>query len=288
MHSSYKTPQVRQLAWCIGAAPLYPLTGYQAFEAGPDEDIQPWLAQLDAQPAPLLSFLQGNTSPLLGARFESYLQFFCQYGPGNQLLSANLQVSENGITRGEFDLLYRHGGQHLHLEAAVKFYLCLPDADGSDPAHWYGPQNHDRLDLKLAKLGQQLQLANNRAGIAALQAAGINTAPQPRYLLNGMLFSPWNSPCQNPAPVHHQGKWLWLSQLDELLSMGNEWLLLEKTDWLGAVITPLVLNPAQVKSALTAHFAGKGFARMLTRHVEDGCAETERYMLVHNNWPLKS
>lgn len=292
MLSSYKNPQVQQLAWCLSAPPLHPLTGFTPFTAGDTKTLQGWLQNLDANPQALSSFMADHNSTLLGLRFERYLQFFCQYGPANTLLTANLQIHQAGITQGEFDLLYQHQNTLIHLEAAVKFYLCLPGTDGSDTTHWYGPQNHDRLDLKLAKLEQQLGLSRHPAGRAGLQQAGIQELPETRYLLTGMLFSPWPQGGFNPAPVAHRGHWLWHCQLPQLLNSTPHWQLCDKSDWLGPAQHRDALSAAEITDTLHRHFNMHKFARMLVSLEEigsqGGWRETARYLLVHDNWPLKS
>lgn len=292
MHSEYKNPLVRQLAWCLCSPPLYPLADARLFNADPAGKLSAWLTALDENPAPLALYLSQVRSVLLGIRFERYLQFFCQYGPDMQLHAANLQVSSAGITQGEYDLLCSQAGEDLHLEAAVKFYLCLPNCSGTDPAHWYGPQNHDRLDLKLAKLHQQLSLSHSAAGQQRLQELGLNPHPSPRYLLNGMLFGQWQNPAANPAPASLRGYWLWQSQANALLDTQAHWQLLDKTLWLGPNLISSVLSAQQVRAALAEHFATQDFARMLVSLQWDGARgvfqEQQRYMLVPDNWPFKN
>lgn len=290
MHSYYKNPQVRQLAWCLSSPPLFPLTDIRLFNPNKTGQLDTWLRALDNNPAPLNIYLNHARSALLGIRFERYLQFFCQYGPGMQLNGANLQVDNGGITQGEYDLLCTQTGENLHLEAAVKFYLCLPDCSGQNTAHWYGPQNHDRLDLKIAKLYQQLALSQTPAGQQSLRQHGLDPHPSPCYLLNGMLFGQWQKTTFNPAPS--QGYWLWQRQVAELLSEHSDWQLLDKTDWLGPNLMSTALNPQQAHIVISQHFATHTYGRMLVKLQWDRAsgmfAEQQRYILVHDNWPLKS
>src|SRR5690606_17677529 len=128
-----------------------------------------------------------------------------------EVLAANLPIREQGHTVGELDMLLRDDEGVHHLELAIKLYLGQPQCSGTDPAHWLGPGSHDRLDLKLAHLGQH-QLPLSAHALARNRLAELNIGqPQAALWLAGYLFYPWQHAYAVPQggnPVHLRGSWL--------------------------------------------------------------------------------
>jgi hypothetical protein len=172
-------------------------------------------------------------------------------------LHRNVQCIRQGITAGEFDFLYRDRQQWIHLETAVKYYLCC--GDGSALHHYVGPGRRDRLDIKWQRLQQhQLNLACQEAGRDTLARMGI-MAPQPRLLMPGYLF--YRAGVEPPAdalhraisPLHLRGWWIPLAELERLQDAPERrYALLPKLRWLSPARLPLAqtLNWHQLQERL--------------------------------------
>ncbi len=152
-------------------------------------------------------------------------------------LKANIQVFDGTATRGEFDLLYKRGGNWWHMELAVKFYLGVGNC--ADPFNWHGPARRDTLGRKLARMNDhQLLLAQTTTGRLTLKQFGIAEVTS-QALVFGRLFHPhfvWKagSFCV-PALIaanHPKG---WWSEARAMPSNGRvQWRELVKSDWLAA------------------------------------------------------
>lgn len=191
-----RSAEVRDLAWSCFSPPLF-----NACELSADNPPgnchfalnaarRQWLRELDAQPEALLDYLAAANSRRLGLYFESLWQFFLRSDPQVDLLASNLPVRDGGRTLGEFDLLYfcRQRQRPVHLELALKFYLCAPGADGSEWHHWLGPNSRDRLDLKLQRmLDHQIRLSEQAAAREPLAAIGAG-APLRELAIKGRLY----------------------------------------------------------------------------------------------------
>ncbi|MCX4194367.1 DUF1853 family protein [Methylobacterium organophilum] len=159
----------------------------------------------------LEAWLSQRSNRRLGLYYERLWQYALCQAPDIQLLAANLPIRQNGSTLGELDLLFCDDQGVHHLELAIKLYLGFGPGDGSQHAHWLGPGNHDRLDLKLAHLCQhQLPLCNQPATQAVL-AELTGREVQSSFWLSGYLFQPWPQGCALPHgvnPRHLRGDWL--------------------------------------------------------------------------------
>lgn len=173
----FKTPIVRQLAFCIASpniiASLPPeLHLTFLFELHDDAfwkncylNYQSRLAELDVNPEPLMAFMANIKSTRLGIRFETLLWFWLQDNPDEKyhpyrLIKHSLQQIDGAKTVGELDflLLNTQTNQIEHWEVALKFYLAeqhyqLP--------FWYGLNREDTLQKKLQHFTRkQFQFTN--------------------------------------------------------------------------------------------------------------------------------
>lgn len=114
------------------------------------------LVELDNTPAyqTLTKFLINRPSPhRLGFHFEGLILFWLQDGfklglHQYELLAHNLQITENGQTFGELDIILRnHKTRDIeHWELAIKFYL---GSAPFNPINWVGINSKDNLERKL-------------------------------------------------------------------------------------------------------------------------------------------
>lgn len=244
----WRHPLVRDLAWVLASPPLLAAPtgeaywmdaawGDRAFTASAD-----WLATLDHDPAllaPVLARRQGR----LGSYFEGLLTCWLAW-PGNPLYRLHRQglpVRDGKRTVGEMDFLVedRASGELQHWEVAVKFYLGI--ATGGAHAHWIGPGQRDRLDIKVEHLlRHQLALSRSLHGEQALSEAGLGR-PRPACLLRGRLFYPsevdhsqWQP--HHAAPGHLSGWWMPLTAFaDTAQDPGIRWIRLPREHWLAPV-----------------------------------------------------
>lgn len=114
------------------------------------------LIELDNTPAyqKLTKFLISRPSPhRLGFHFEGLILFWLQDGykiglHQFELLAHNIQITENGQTFGELDIILRNHetGNIEHWELAIKFYL---GSAPFNPVNWVGINSKDNLERKL-------------------------------------------------------------------------------------------------------------------------------------------
>lgn len=233
---------VRDLAWCCFSPPImHELPHSDAIIFSPLNDhIWPWLIALDHQPDALLNAIATVKSTRVGIYYETLWRFYFSQRPEWELLHHNLQVERKGITLGAFDFLCRRGSEYWHIETAVKFYLCNADdaQDARNWHHWIGPNNQDRLGLKLAHLRQhQLPLHQTPEAITQLQTLYPKASEWKTGLcLQGYLFSPASTRYSPAFSRHNHGNGYWWHQQDFLQYLHNttntQWIILERQRWL--------------------------------------------------------
>lgn len=245
---SYRNDAVRALAWTIRSPNLMnarPGLGFQTPGAFMDayQEARSWLRQLDADPTPLLEAIGSVNTWKVGVYFEALMGFWLDRHSEMTVLGHNPQVQDQGRTLGAFDFLLRDAqGRYEHWELAVKFYL--QQRRSAEWTAWVGPNQRDRLDLKLNRMrDHQLPLAHTAPGKVCLANLGVPALNTQRAVLKGTLFTPW---LQTDGFVHpdgasldgERGVWIPVTKLDRLLDAGPErrWYRREKPDWLGPAV----------------------------------------------------
>ncbi|HSC66090.1 MAG TPA: DUF1853 family protein [Cellvibrio sp.] len=296
---------VRDLAWCCCSPPIMSEVPDTEAMILPfhDEQLWPWLMEIDQQPQALIALIATVKSTRLGIYYETLWRFYFSQRPEWELLQHNLQVTRDGITLGAFDFLCRRGNEYWHIETAVKFYLC--DAQSSQDARewhrWVGPSNLDRLDLKLSHLRQhQLPLHERTEAKLQLQMSYPTALSWKTGLcLQGYLFSPAGenySPAFSHA-IHSRGCWWHLKDFIAYVRQYShlQWIILDRCYW---------LSPAQIDDSCEL-FSGENLSRQLREAIgklqrpillaammEDSGAkywvEEWRGFVVPDNWPANS
>jgi hypothetical protein len=292
------TPQVHHLFWCLFSPDLVTIENSQSIKIPFNSQLTQWLTELDRHPDPLFAYLLQANSTLLGGYFECLWQFFFKFNPEWQLLAHNVQVIEKKQTLGELDIIASHQGAAAHLELAVKFYLQHPDHDGQQCQHWLGPQCKDRLDLKLDKLqNKQLPFLAHPATQAAMKRRKLPSPTQQHLILKGYLFSHWKMSFKRPSVVNPNclmGQWLHQSQLKHLVVGHDNWLIIEKPQWLGHFknikgTQGACLTAKEITHITVDHFSNSPYkhALMLVKITdnEKESTESERFLIVNNDWP---
>lgn len=301
--SQLRQPAVRDLAWVLLSPPLltqtpwpqrHPLTASD-WSQQPDA-LADWLQSLDADSHALQQWLSQSSIRRLGLYYERLWQFALHAAPGIEVLAANLPIRQQGHTLGELDMLLRDDQGVHHLELAIKLYLGQPHCSGAEPAHWLGPGSHDRLDIKLAHLGQhQLPLSARPEAQHRLTELGIQQ-PQAGLWLGGYLFYPWQQPVyaapQNGNPTHLRGRWLHRADWPGF-AMHNpgHWQPLARHAWLASArIDEEHLWTREQFSQWLAALPSDANAQLLVRLLEgpQRCwLEAERVFLVNDHWPAQ-
>ena len=301
MKIPFQHPAVRDLAWVIASPSLLAETD-EVYSGGKVDDAwcsqvyaqhQAWLQALDADPSPLLDWLNAHRSKLLGRYFESLIGFWLVRLDEVELLAQNLVVGDTVRQIGEFDFLLRHQDQVFHWEVSVKFYLHYGE-------QFLGPNPRDSLARKLNKVfSQQLRLSESALAKPYLREWIGNAPVRPQAFIKGYLFYPvaeaevaGNS--DGVAPGHLRGTWLRFRELNGFLShkdSSRRWLVLERLQWLAPVWceddTALMTAP-QLEQRLEAHFLQDFHALLVVELVQDdgrGWSERSRTMVVDDAWP---
>lgn len=307
-NTQFQTPQVAHLAWSLTSPSLVAAYLDNDFDTllthSQQHDIE-WLRKLDLQPSNLLDYLSTHNQRLLGSYFECLWQFYFSHHPDWQLLEHHVQVFDttNKQTLGELDLLVQHtpSQQYFHIELAAKFYLRHPEKIGLNEDHWLGPQTNDRLDLKLDKLyKKQLPFLHHEATQISLVDRQLDHPYKQALIMKGYLFHPWQqgktlTDSTNKAVLN--GRWLHEKDFEHLRLKNKDqlWAILPKHNWLGPFngqhIDSLISNGDTISEAISLHFKESPYKHalmlvMLTSS-EKGLIESQRFMLVHNEWPNK-
>ncbi|HCH01657.1 MAG TPA: DUF1853 domain-containing protein [Vibrio sp.] len=107
-------------------------------------------------------------------------QYFASH-PSYQIVAEEIQLNHQGRTIGALDFVLRNTVTDIveHWEVAIKFYLLF---DGL----WYGPNSHDRLDLKLSHmLSHQLAMSQHQCFQQQYPELG---DIKPKLLMQGRLY----------------------------------------------------------------------------------------------------
>jgi len=208
------SPPRSELHWCLHGPRLLAHSGLPELRLASDAD-----ADLDLSDWPALP-------RRLGLRFERIWAWALHRLPGWQCLAEEVQVRDGKRTLGGLDLLARHHDRVLHLELAVKFYLCRRGASGERRSDWVGPNVRDRLDLKLGRMrSHQLAMGSRPPTHATLLALGLPLPDTSLAVLRGVCFSDWRSPETGGA-----GRWCTVDELEDTVPQAH---VLKRTEWLG-------------------------------------------------------
>ena len=245
---------------------------------------------LPAQPGPaLLDMINQLPAPVyrsqrLGLMFEQLWQQFLQHYASRS--EANRQLTADGRTLGEMDLLTEIDGRQWHLELALKFYL-------SHQQDWIGPNSRDRLSRKLHHTtGHQLTLSRHQQAEHELAAAGWHQ-PQPQAVMRGCLFYPAvpDSPPQLPQelnPQHWRGIWCHARDLPAVLPDGL-WSLLSKPQWLSPARINTAVAAAELQRYAAMHFRYLSYPLCAVQLEEGpwGLTEQQRWLIMPDQWPAE-
>ena len=301
----YLTQEVRDLAWACFSPPLLHVEQV----AGVTSDIEAcnmeltsrrrlWLEQLDRDAGALQHYLSLRPTHRLGVYFEQLWQFFLQQDAETELVAHNLPVHHEGKTLGEFDCIYycRQRNCHVHLELAVKYFLAAPRASNKptngDCRDWLGPDNRDRLDLKLDQLLQrQILLGDNPRAKQVLCNLGV-VEPVKEIAFKGYLFQPLKAPPPPPPAYNHDSHmhhWLGLDQVQtHCCEMSAHALqVLPKMRWLCRAHCDHPqesVSAEQLLPRMAGYFENDTYPLLVAAMDSQGM-ELSRFFVTPDNWP---
>lgn len=289
----YQQEIVRDLFWLIYSPSLMELPDNLSVDWLLDTpDIEEQLEFLDQNPEQLLNKLRQQARFRLGYYFEDLVRLYLKsfFQPSD--IKSNIQVSRDKTTVGEYDfLLALPDGKKIHLETAVKYYLCTSEApDNCRLEDFIGPNCTDRLDRKWQRLTtHQINLSNTAAGKD--QAIALDLLPDQRsILLRGYLFYPhqqWRD-FEAPSPVspdHLRGWWIRDNAI-ESLNQDSRYVVLMKPRWLALAqcsfqetisFTELANTTASITTPLLV-------ARLEYDELQRLWLEADRGFIVQENW----
>ncbi len=296
----YRNREVRDLAWSCFSPNLVNIAHCDAASADTglcqpelSSPRQQWLQALDRDPSRLQQYLKQKPTRRLGLYFERLWYFFLHEDPETELLAHNLPVQQSGRTLGEFDCLYfcRRRQRFVHLELAVKFYLCAPGAAPScDWQAWIGPDCKDRMDLKLLQmLARQIRLGDTPAGEQALDAMGI-VKPMKEIALKGYLFS---HPADGDAlpPDYNTNKPInnWFRPRDLMAGIhagtASRYRCLHRSEWLSPTGTAEASRSLeQLIESVAETFQREQYPTLVAK-LDANNQEHERFFVVPPSWP---
>ena len=236
--------------------------------------------------SPLDDYLNTVSSYRLGTYFESLIAFWIQNASKWNLLAHDHQVRDEARTLGAFDFIVQDAEECEHWEVAVKYYLGVNA--GPDWSNWIGPNQRDRLDLKMKKMcAHQIELSRHPAGIEVLNTLGIEAPPTQRIWLKGLFFRPWNVPSSGPhhASLSPQSVWVDALSIDAYLEDRPEetlWVQRHKPDWLGPTLNhelPLLKHQQLRTLVMTIRRPV-----MLSETDAKGRLEHKRIFIVPSDW----
>lgn len=289
----YNQEIVRDLHWLIYSPSLMCL---------PESESSDWLfsasiikqrlAELDQTPQSLISDLRHQAQFRLGYYFEDLVRLYINTFIQPIDLKYNIQVSRDKTTVGEYDFLMAlKDGLKIHLEAAVKFYLCTSE----DPNHcaldsFIGPNRSDRLSRKWQRLNEhQLRLSKTEAGKAQAMTLGL-LPDQHSLLLRGYLFYPFRAwqHYQPPAPInanHLRGWWIRVTEA-ESLGENYQYVILMKPRWLALARCCFqeTLSSAELIEATGSMTTPMLVARLSLNVTTGVWCERDRGFIVPDNW----
>lgn len=167
----------------------------------------------------------------LGRYFER-LHRLALAAPEIELLAENRVIVDGKRTAGELDVLYRHGGEVVHREVAVKLYVGL--GDSVEHRDWIGPDRVDRLDLKLTRLADKQLTLPSRAIAGGYWPGDLPRPTRSEVLLLGALFRHPSASAlpRGVDPGVTLGFWCEASELEPRFAQVERWAVLPKPWWL--------------------------------------------------------
>lgn len=301
MPQRFKHPRVRDLAWIIGSPVLLkPDSSTQPSVSDPEcseffSQALPHLEALDADPTPLVDFLEKLPGHRVGRYFEALTNYWLRNISSYEVVTNNLQLIQGKQTIGEIDFLFRQNDKLIHWEAAVKYYLQLEP--GCEPKEYIGPNTADNLASKLHRLfDKQLPRSTPENLTRALgPLADIENLERNAFIKGWLFYRNFNDTNRQEPDILNPGhlKGFWLRHGEDALPHSNphaRWALLAKPYWLAPKVCTepeTLITRIQLEQLLENHFASRQ-SPLLVAQLEpssSGYQEVLRGFVVPPVWP---
>jgi hypothetical protein len=261
-----------------------------------------WLDQLAEDPQLLEKHFAHYDTRRLGKYAEQLMLFWLQHAPDIDFLDHSVQVksARGKQTLGEVDFLFESEGRAIHLELAVKFYVAIENGNRLD--RYYGPNPHDRLDLKWKKMydrqSQWLQSPLNTHRYkfdSQLSDHRLNQKWYNYLMMKGILFAHWkrSDALKLPSEINpnaHWGQWCYGSEWSGLLANhhdGEKWMELPKLRWMSPARV-YETDPLKSQQEAKGEWSDSKRARMVAamkRNAQGEWKESQRCVIVPDHWP---
>ncbi len=219
----------------------------------------------------------------LGKYAESLLHFYFLHHPDWELLAENMQLNQEGISKGEIDFLLYHRKEktYIHLELALKYYL---KTKLNRKVIFLGPSTKDWFSRKIKKLQEhQLQLLSTYPEL--MKSSWAHLEFKPKHLIKGSLFYPWRELLSKMDHKSFSSAW-WCSfeEFEKLPLSAYGKLITDKKDWIFPFKADKLLPHQSVMEQLKSLFAEGRNELMLVRYDENGKVMDHGFV-VRNHWP---
>lgn len=304
--SQFTNQSVRDLAWAVSSPPLISQLSHRCL--WPEsrwyrhiaEEAQSWLTSVDADPAELDELLARQKDRRLGKYFETLWFYWISHHERYQLIENNLQVVIDGETMGEIDFIVfdRVTKKMIHWELAVKFYLGIGDT--RKMSNWYGPNLHDRLDIKVQHLIDRQSLISAEPRVTQWLKQNGLAVDECAVILKGRLYYPWPNvslqgrkknlmnviPPETCAPDHLKSRYLDLSRFVKEFDNKRRFLPLINRGWLEKIPTSCE-REWYSKEAIIETLSNNKMRLPLHLQLCDPHHSGDRVFLVGENWAGK-
>lgn len=229
----------------------------------------------------------------LGERFEAHFFSLLETHPEVSEIRTNIPIGThgkvNGKTAGEVDCIVRLNSRPkdlLHLEIAVKFYLCVKPGGSENTMNFMGPALKDSLYRKIHRLETHQ--------LSVLKGTEFEHARSEAWM-TGILFYPVtpnreiDENAKTPKslnPNHSRGVWVHEGDLDHFFSAvgAKRGSVLEtKSDWIRSRNPKELLQVSDLSLRIHAYF--KNTSTPIQCEILTPRGELVRVFVVANPWP---
>jgi hypothetical protein len=273
---------LRDLAWSIESPSLIDTQSPLV----PSTHETDWESHRKALPQSLCS----PPNHRVGKYFENLIQFWLQEVLSTRIIAQNLQIIEEGKTKGELDFIFQKNDEGIiHWETAVKFYL-YHESETVLGSHYIGPNTNDTFERKLDRL------FNYQLPLGSIQKPEID---RHEAHVKGRIFYHPNQkqPSQVPTYLSHEhGKGTWIHSSDWRRYAENSpqcfYQIIRKPFWLSPekLTSPAFSEVFDIEAfheKLKTHFRQSQHGLLVAAFDSDasGALEQERLFIVDDHWP---
>lgn len=280
---------INDLIWVIESPGLLidtpPQIKWELLQPDYFEKCKGWLNDLEQNPQELKAFFNTEYQFILGKYFELLIQFIFRYFDGFSLIISGLQVIKNNRTIGEIDFVFKNliDNKTTHLEVAVKYYMGYKSS--AKHTMWIGPNGMDNLEGKIQKFSTQLSMAG-----FAEQLNDLNPVTfEKKVLLKGYFFKHFASELMphfyNPDAL--TGRWLFVSELAEIIKPNSQYMIVPKRLWLGFHFDKNleIFDSSEVIEIVDTEIQEVGKGILLAELIKGANQIKTKYMVVPDRWP---